>query len=471
MALLVVWGSILGTSDLNQNKVCVISTPQALKGHCSHVSAVAISSGRQPKIISASWDFSIRVWDMLRGDHLLTYTGHSCRIYAVGVSVSNLVVSGGSHDGIHVWNLLTGARLWVLHGHEGSVQSLSVCDSCTVPLTHCLRTLNCSTCHSSVPPVAVSGGEDGRVVLWNLCSGETVRSLEHNPDTHGHIWAVVSVTISKGSDTFIVSGSSCGTIIMWDAASGKRLYTLEGHFGPISGLCISERRGAACATESTLYMSLYRDRHPVRSTNSESIGFQNLQRRLVSSSADWTVRVWDLDKGELLRVLQGGHSGGVECIALLGGYVDSNARMHTPYMCKWENNRLSRHPIIVSGGRDATVRVWDMETGSLYRTLEDVSPVCCVAVSGSGCRPVIATGGTDSAALQMWDLDRIICDINWERRKSMAIFVHSLRVVMNTEGIQNLKCGSSPDRVVSPPISFIKVMYVDDLCSHIASFL
>ena len=65
---------------------------------------------------------------------------------------------------------------------------------------------------------------------------------------------------------------------------------------------------------------------------------------MVSGSNDYTVRVWDLQTGKLLRELKG-HTRDVNSVALQGDTV-------------------------VSGSDDSTVRVWDLQTGTLLRELK-----------------------------------------------------------------------------------------------------
>ena len=81
--------------------------------------------------------------------------------------------------------------------------------------------------------------------------------------------------------------------------------------------------------------------------------------RGISGSRDKTVRVWDLESGECLKVLEG-HAGSVDCVAL------------TP------DGRKG-----ISGSDDKTVRVWDLESGVCLKVLEghtnSVSACCADA--------------------------------------------------------------------------------------------
>lgn len=97
----------------------------------------------------------------------------------------------------------------------------------------------------------------------------------------------------------------------------------------------------------------------------------------VTGSRDRTVRVWDIQRGKMLRVLEG-HDQSVRCIDVCGnicvsGSYDTTCRVwnvdtgaclhvlrghyHQIYSVVFDGVRIA------SGGLDTTVRVWDVQTG------------------------------------------------------------------------------------------------------------
>jgi small GTP-binding protein len=105
--------------------------------------------------------------------------------------------------------------------------------------------------------------------------------------------------------------------------------------------------------------------------------------RAVSASADKTVRIWDLETGSGTRVLEG-HSANVLCVA-------------------WSPD--GRHAL--SGARDRTVRLWDVETGDCVRVLEGHSArVLSVAWSPDSRRAVTGSG---DGTVRLWDVESGAC--------------------------------------------------------------
>ena len=78
----------------------------------------------------------------------------------------------------------------------------------------------------------VSGSEDNSLKIWNLETGELVRTIE------GHSDWVWSVAISPDGET-IVSGSYDKSLKIWNLKTGELVRTLEGHSDWIWSVAIS----------------------------------------------------------------------------------------------------------------------------------------------------------------------------------------------------------------------------------------
>jgi small GTP-binding protein len=156
-----------------------------------------------------------------------------------------------------------------------------------------------------------------------------------------------------------------------------------------------------------------------------AFAFSSDRKQALSGSDDNTVRVWDLETGHCLRVLEG-HTGHVWGVALhtsqrhaLSGSTDKTVRMwdvetghclrvlegHTNSITSvaWSTNQSRA----LSGSYDKTVRVWDVETGHCLRVLEGhTNDVNCLAWDSNQRR---ALSGSADNTLRLWDVETERC--------------------------------------------------------------
>ncbi|XXY54588.1 AAA family ATPase [Sorangium sp. So ce269] len=215
---------------------------RTLSGHSETVTACAVSPDGQ-RIVSASWDRTLKVWDLASGKLLSTLEGHSDRVNACAVSPDGQrIVSASSDSTLKVWDLASGKLLSTLEGHSDRVNACAV---------------------SPDGQRIVSASSDSTLKVWDLASGKLLSTLE------GHSGEVNALAVSPDGQR-IVSASNDKTLKVWDLASGKLLSTFEGHSGGVN----------ACAVSPD-------------------------GQRIVSASDDKTLKVWDTSTGECLGTLRG----------------------------------------------------------------------------------------------------------------------------------------------------------------------
>jgi WD40 repeat protein len=171
--------------------------------------------------------------------------------------------------------------------------------------------------------------------------------------------------------------------------------------------------------EGSLF-TLYGHTGPVR-----TVAFSPDGARLASSSADWTVKVWDARTGQEIRTLHG-HTGPVFSVAFSADGARLASSSYDRTVKVWDARTgqevlsLRGHikqvlsvayspdsARLVSGSHDNTVKIWDARTGQVILTLRGHSaPVISVAFSPDGTR--LASGGGEvfgqgPGEVKVWD--------------------------------------------------------------------
>ncbi|QRW11285.1 hypothetical protein RhiLY_10284 [Ceratobasidium sp. AG-Ba] len=189
-----------------------------------------------------------------------------------------------------------------------------------------------------------SGGEDQKVQLWDMNTGEAaLRPFEGHSDT------VLCIVFSPNGRS-IISGSNDQTIRVWDAETGNALLDpLVGHSGPVLSL--------SCSHDGSL---------------------------IASGSGDMTVCIWDATTGSMIHAPLKGHHDQVECVAFspISKMVASASSFEVRlwdasagcFLLSLSSELLDEvsHIAFTHDGRqlisvssEGSLRLWDPETGEL----------------------------------------------------------------------------------------------------------
>ena len=99
---------------------------QTLVGHSSGVTTVSITPDGS-KIISGSFDKTIKIWNINTGEELKTLVGHSSFVTTVSITPDGSKIISGSEDKtIKIWNINTGEKLKTLIGHSSDITTVSI---------------------------------------------------------------------------------------------------------------------------------------------------------------------------------------------------------------------------------------------------------------------------------------------------------------------------------------------------------
>jgi WD40 repeat protein len=263
--------------------------------------------------------------------------------------------------------------------------------------------------------LASAGSADKTIKLWNVATGEVVRTLV------GHTGSVASVAFSPDG-TLLASGSGDNTVRLWDVASGTVRRTLSGHTFLINEVAFSPsgRLLASGANDNTVKLWSVTTGEAIQmlvghTDNVFSVAFSPDGMLLASGSGlrDKTVKLWDVATGTVLRSLAAR-----DWVLSVAFSPDGT--------------------LLASGGNDHTVRLWSVSTGVALRTLTNTDSVFSIAFSPDG--KLLATGIWDGT-VKLWDVATGTVARTLEGHTS-----HVLSVAFSPDG--NLLASGSSDRTV-----------------------
>ncbi|MFB8114674.1 hypothetical protein ACFC51_02130 [Streptomyces sp. NPDC055962] len=371
-----------------------------------------------PVVVSGKGDGTLTRWSESGGVGAPTSVGTAVRICVTTVRREDgsllLVSAAGS---LTAWAPSGGEALhtWPLPGQPG--QELRV-------LAPTLR-----------PGEVAAGHADGTVVLWDVSTGG--RTVLGGP---GHpVTAVVALDIGGRHVLAVANGS---VVDLWDTAGTRRAGRLPGHSGPVTALAALPLSGAdvLASTAEDRTVRLWDRAALLRALDGgtaealppavAALSADGGDAPLVAVATTESVTLWDLETG----ASEGGFgTGGTEeppalvwarrpsGRTLLWAAPDHGVHLWDPAARRNRAVRLKGHTqrvtclasctttegreVVLSGGRDHRVVLWDLDGPSLRRTWNAHGlPVLAVAAASGLNNDWFASGGSDGTAC-LWSVD------------------------------------------------------------------
>lgn len=259
------------------------------------------------------------------------------------------------------------------------------------------NTLGDATCveFDAAGQVLAAGFEDLYIQLWSLDGKPLLLAVRGDPDNSlslrkliGHSGAVYLLSFLPDG-TYLLSSLEDGTVRLWLMDTFTTLVVYRLHNAPVW-----------------------------------DVRFSPLGHYFVSGSHDGTARMWSVDHVYPLRMFVG-HSGDVECVEwfpntcyCFTGLLDRTIRMWD--VLKGECVRLfvghlgpvsclavePRGRFLASAGEDLNIVIWDISSGKPLKTMRGHAPkslVYSLAFLNDG--SVLVSGGSDNC-VRVWDVRR-----------------------------------------------------------------
>lgn len=403
-------------------------------GHAAQVIALAFTS--DGKILaSGSVDHTVKLWDPATGTELRALKGHDMTVMSVAFSPDDKVLASGSADNtIKLWDVATGAEKQTLIGHTLYVRTVEF---------------------SPDGKLLASGSADQKIKLWDVATGTEVRTMLPNIDPNYSLG--LRVAFSRDGKTLISAGE---VIKIWDVASGKLLNTIKlDDTGPIPDFSfavspdgksfvtsgkslkvweIGTGRNLRTIPASGQEISFSSDGRMLAGlsltgitvwdfTNGKElqswdgprqgvdvVAFNPATHILATGNSDNTIRLWDPNKAEELRVLKG-YTDRIAAVALSG------------------NGKVLASGIVGAIGRSDTVRIWDPGTGQLLKPLKAVGYATnSLDINNDGSKLVGSGGGSSSFSSWSLSMSDQMKRIQFPQSGANGFFPS--RVAMNADG-------------------------------------
>lgn len=352
----------------------------SLKGHTDAVRQARFN-GDGTRIVTGSDDNSAIIWDVKKRTALTILKGHTSSITSVAWSPDETRIITASHDrSAKIWSVETGAELQTLKAHSsyvfGAVYSP---DGSRIVTASWDRTARIWQGTPKSEPLLLDGGNDGSKTKL------TLNTTSLSPD-----------------ESLLAICDSSNIVRVVNAHDNSELAILKGHSSTVGELHwnLDGTRIVTSSLDKTVRIWNSRTGVHLSTIRTEALFFANASlspdgsRLVTCSMGKEPAKVWDANSGKELLTLKGEAAALTRCAV----FSSEGTRIVTG-----GGRKSNSEYDFKSDGEDFAVRVWDASTGvELTNISGHTDTISDVSFNADGSR--IVTASHDHSA-RVWDLE------------------------------------------------------------------
>lgn len=332
----------------------------------------------------------LKVWDIATGVAEINQKADTVNVERLAFAPSGQILISGGPDGIKVWNAQTWEVLLTLDNAGGALgfspdgkllatsgpnQVVKLWSTDKYKLAQTLpdaggwlRQLKFSPDGQTLATAVTD-----RVTLWNVATGQKLRSMRGDYDIDGLAWS---------ADGEMVLSSHRGQTFIWNAATGAFVRKLAGVVG---ALAIAPDGNTLASTSANNVLLWDTNTTSLKRTLAGTVRLNYVAwspdgNTIVASGRDGYLKIWDAHTGALLRNVK-----------------DAGLNAH-PYQVIFSPDGKT----LASEG-DGVIALWDTQTWTLRASILNAHENGVWTVAFSPDSKLLASGGQDKS-IKLWDV-------------------------------------------------------------------